>query len=57
MERPTEYPGTREKIWSLPFLPRTESKAASEASTRARSKSITVRGIADMTLVISGARG
>jgi hypothetical protein len=44
MERRTEYPGAREKLWSLPSLPRTESKAAGEAaaSTRARSKSITV---------------
>jgi|GEM_PF-5160659 hypothetical protein len=44
MERRTEYPGARETIWSLPSLPRTESKAAGEApaSTQARSKSITV---------------
>jgi len=44
MERRTKYSGTREKIWSLPSLPRTESEAAGEApaSTRARSKGITV---------------
>ena len=42
MERQTKYSGTREKIWSLPSLPRTESEAAGEASARARSKGITV---------------